>query len=106
MKSAIGMPVRRFVARRSKTHGRGVFATTLIPSGTRLIEYKGDIIDEAESERRYPDTAHTFLFGLEDGRIIDGILHGIAHVFIWIGDFSDASISIYIMDIVCNSIIL
>ena len=72
MKSATSKSARRFVARRSKTHGRGVFATTFIPAGSRLIEYKGDIIDEAESERRYPDTAHTFLFGLEDGRIIDG----------------------------------
>lgn len=72
MKSASSKPARRFVARRSKTHGRGVFATTPIPAGTRIIEYKGDIISEEESERRYPDSTHTFLFGLEDGRIIDG----------------------------------
>jgi len=38
--------------RRSKIHGRGVVATKDIPSDTRIIEYEGERITKAESERR------------------------------------------------------
>lgn len=38
--------------RRSPIHGRGVIATKDIPSGTRIIEYEGERITKAESERR------------------------------------------------------
>ena len=38
--------------RRSKIHGRGVIASKDIPSGTRIIEYQGERITKAESERR------------------------------------------------------
>ena len=38
--------------RRSKIHGRGVVATKDIPSGTRIIEYAGERITKAESDRR------------------------------------------------------
>jgi len=38
--------------RRSKIHGRGVIATKDIPSGTRIIEYAGERITKAESDRR------------------------------------------------------
>ena len=68
------LPSRRgskIVARRSGIHGRGVFATEAIPWGTRLIEYKGEIIDVDESLRRYPGT-HTFIFMLDKDRMIDG----------------------------------
>jgi uncharacterized protein len=66
---------RPFEVRRSKVHGRGVFATRDIPKGTRLIEYRGQIIDDDEADRRYPwvddEPHHTFLFSLSDGSIID-----------------------------------
>ena len=35
---------RRYIVRRSKIHGRGVFALTDIPKGTRLMEYLGERI--------------------------------------------------------------
>lgn len=38
--------------RRSKIHGRGMVATKDIPSGTRIIEYAGERITKAESDRR------------------------------------------------------
>jgi uncharacterized protein len=66
---------RPFEVRRSKVHGRGVFATRDIPRGTRLIEYRGEVIDEDEADRRYPwvddEPHHTFLFRLSDGSVID-----------------------------------
>jgi len=38
--------------RGSKIHGRGMFATTLILRGTRIIEYTGERITKAEGFRR------------------------------------------------------
>ena len=72
MHSATDKRARRIVTRRSGIHGKGVFATTSIPGGTRLIEYKGERISDAECERRYPGTTHTFLFMLDNSEVIDG----------------------------------
>ena len=72
MVSPAGKRVRRLVTRRSGIHGKGVFANIDIAKGTRLIEYKGERITDEESENRYPDTTHTFLFMLDSGEIIDG----------------------------------
>lgn len=36
----------------SAIHGRGVYARTTIPDGTRVIEYTGERITKAESQRR------------------------------------------------------
>jgi uncharacterized protein len=36
----------------SAIHGRGVYAAKLIPSGTRIVEYTGEIITKAEAARR------------------------------------------------------
>lgn len=38
--------------RGSGIHGRGVYATSFIPKGTRIIEYVGERIDKRESARR------------------------------------------------------
>jgi uncharacterized protein len=77
---------RPFEVRRSKVHGRGVFATRSIRKGTRLIEYIGEIIDEDEADRRYPwvddEPHHTFLFRLEDGSVIDAGPRGNAAKYI------------------------
>ena len=43
------------VLRQSGIHGRGVYARRHIPKGTRLIEYTGELIDNAEADRRYED---------------------------------------------------
>jgi hypothetical protein len=69
---------RRFVVRSSGIHGKGVFATTHIPAGTRLIEYKGKRLTEAQVDKRYAndDDPHTFLFALDDGVVIDATLGG------------------------------
>lgn len=67
--------MRRVVVRRSTVHGRGVFATKLLRTGERIFEYKGEVITWQSAIQRYEhrdDDAHTFLFGLSDGTVIDG----------------------------------
>ena len=66
------------VVRGSKIHGKGVFATRRIPKGSRIIEYKGRLITEAEADKRYGDdeSNHTFLFLLENDMVIDAYRDG------------------------------
>jgi hypothetical protein len=70
----------------SPVHGKGVFATRMIPAGSRIIEYRGERIDWAEAERRAAEKGgplnHTFFFSLHDGRVIDGGRRGNAARFI------------------------
>jgi len=70
----------RIVVRNSRVHGRGVFARVAIRKGERVLEYKGRRISEAAADERYPDDesrpAHTFLFLLEDGTVIDANVDG------------------------------
>ena len=59
----------------SGVHARGVYAAAFIPKGARIIEYTGRRIPESE----FPDDAdnpHTFLFGLDDGVVIDPEIGG------------------------------
>ncbi|HTS23390.1 MAG TPA: SET domain-containing protein-lysine N-methyltransferase [Casimicrobiaceae bacterium] len=66
---------RLYVVRKSGIHGRGVFALARLAKGSCIIEYKGrrasweEATARADSDPRNP--AHTFLFGLDDGRVID-----------------------------------
>ena len=64
---------RRFVVRNSGIHGKGVFATTRIPAGIRLVEYKGERLTDVQVDKRYAkdDNPHTFLFALDHGMVID-----------------------------------
>jgi SET domain-containing protein len=66
--------------RKSKIHGRGVFAARKIPKGTRIIEYKGKRITYTLACELYPDIegepTHTFLFELEDDLVIDAAQDG------------------------------
>jgi uncharacterized protein len=68
------------VLRRSPIQGRGVFARVDIPKGTRLIEYTGERISNAEADRRYEDELmgrhHTFLFILNSRTVIDAARGG------------------------------
>ena len=69
-----------YAVRRSAIHGRGVFATDVIRRGERIIEYKGQRATWDEAMER-PDSdpddpAHTFLFELDDGRVIDARVRG------------------------------
>ena len=70
----------RFVVRRSGIHGKGVFARRPIAEDETVIEYKGEIVSEAEIGRRYPEDReglnHTFVFGVEHDCNIDGGAQG------------------------------
>ena len=69
-----------YAVRTSAIHGRGVFATETIPRGDRIVEYKGqrtswdEAIERPDSDP--DDPAHTFLFELDDGRVIDARVRG------------------------------
>ena len=69
-----------YVVRDSGIHGRGVFATEDIRKGTVIVEYKGqrasweEALDRPDSDPE--DSAHTFLFQLDDGRVIDARVRG------------------------------
>lgn len=67
-----------YVVRSSDIHGRGVFAARRIRKGTRIVEYKGERIDNDEADRRYDETDmkrhHTFLFTLDPKTVIDGAI--------------------------------
>ena len=61
------------VVRPSRIHAVGVFATTFIPKGTRIVEYTGPRLTPEEADRLYDGEARTYLYGLEDGStVIDG----------------------------------
>lgn len=67
------MAERPFRVRHSPIHGKGVFATQAIAAGTELIDYAGQLISVEEANELYNDVdkGHTFLFSLDDDRIID-----------------------------------
>jgi uncharacterized protein len=71
---------RRIQMRVSNVHGRGVFATILLPKDSVIIEYKGEIIDWEEAIRRHPHDPnqpnHTFYFDTNNGLVIDGRVKG------------------------------
>lgn len=75
---SVRMP-SKVVARRSAIHGTGVFATTDIAKGERIIEYKGmrrTHEDVDHSDVGAAESGHTFLFTLNDEYVIDGDIDG------------------------------
>lgn len=71
--------MRRLTVRRSPIHGRGVFALCTLAAGERIIEYKGEVTSWRAAARRIMrsgEYGHTFVFGLSDGRVIDGSVGG------------------------------
>jgi SET domain-containing protein len=66
--------------RRSRVHGRGVFALRRIRKGTRIIEYLGDRVSHRQADVRYEhkdiSDNHTFLFIVDRGVVIDGGSNG------------------------------
>ena len=55
----------RIERRRSRISGWGVYAAQAIPKGTRIIEYKGQLVSQAEAtrrERRYLARRRIWLF--------------------------------------------
>ena len=71
---------KRYSVRGSAIHGRGVFATEPIRKGTVIVEYKGrraswdEALERPDSDP--DDSAHTFLFELDDGNVIDARVRG------------------------------
>ena len=69
--------------RQSDIHGSGVFAVEPIAAGTYIIEYFGELITDAEADRRAEENIritgiknHTFLFAVDDILCIDGSVGG------------------------------
>lgn len=66
--------------RQSAIQGRGGFAAQPIKKGTQIIEYVGERISQKEADRRYDDAGmkrhHTFLFSLDNGKVIDAAVKG------------------------------
>jgi hypothetical protein len=66
--------------RDSPIHGLGAFALQDIPKGTRIIEYTGEKISNAEADRRYDDEKmrhhHTFLFIVNTKECVDAAFNG------------------------------
>ena len=74
-----------FEVRRSKIHGRGVYATRRIRKGTRVVEYLGERITHDVADDRYEmkdDDGHTFLFVVNDEICIDAGVGGNAARYI------------------------
>ena len=55
------------VVRPSPIHSVGVYTTTPIRKGTRVVEYAGERITPEEADRRYDGASRTYLYGLDDG---------------------------------------
>jgi len=69
----------RISVRRSPIHGRGVFALCDIPAGTRILEYRGQVIAWRTAKSRHARTGadgHTYFFDRGDGTVIDGARGG------------------------------
>ena len=64
------------IIRSSDIHAAGCYTTTPIKNGTMVIEYTGPLITKDEGDTRYEGREYTYLFGMDDGRVIDG--HGMA----------------------------
>jgi SET domain-containing protein len=69
-----------FELRLSPIAGVGAFATRAIKKGTRIIEYTGERISNAEADRRYDEdkmkSHHTFLFTLNRRTVVDAAVGG------------------------------
>lgn len=67
---------------RSRIHRFGVFSAETIPSGRKVIEYRGERISRRESRRRYLRAAESsgnpllYLFRVDQRWVIDGAVGG------------------------------
>lgn len=64
------------IVRSSDIHAAGVYTTAPIKKDSQVVEYTGPIVTRERADELYEGRPYTYLFGLDDGRIIDG--HGIA----------------------------
>lgn len=65
----------KVTVRKSRIHGKGLFATEDIPWGTKIIEYKGELISDAVAEARIAQGADC-IFELGEDLNIDGARGG------------------------------
>lgn len=67
------IPENGLIACRSAIHRLGCYTTVPIRKGTRVVEYRGEILSVEEADERYSEQEETYLFGLSDGEhVIDG----------------------------------
>ena len=65
--------------RRSGIHGWGVYATDPIPEDTRIVEYKGELVTQAEGwrrEKRYLPRQRIWIFNIDDRWARDAAVGG------------------------------
>jgi len=65
----------KLLVKKSRLHGKGLFAAQEIPWGVKIIEYRGELITDAEAEQRIAAGADC-IFELSKGRNIDGAVQG------------------------------
>lgn len=65
----------KLLVKKSPLHGKGLFAAEEIPWGTRIIEYKGEVIPDDVAEARIAAGADC-IFELDANANIDGAVRG------------------------------
>ena len=58
------------IVRSSDIHAAGVYTTAPIKKDTQIVEYTGPIVSRERADELYEGRPYTYLFGLDDGRII------------------------------------
>ena len=67
-----GKVYEKFVfVKESDIHGKGIFISTKIPKGKKLLEIKGDVIGGDECERREEEEDNVYIFWNGDDCYID-----------------------------------
>jgi len=67
-----GKVYEKFVfVKESDIHGKGIFISTKVPKGKKLMEIKGDVIDGGECERREEEEDNVYIFWNGDDCYID-----------------------------------
>jgi SET domain-containing protein len=62
------------VVRPSRIHSVGVFTTTPIRKGKRVVEYVGPRLTADQADEMYTGAPRTYLYGIGDGKVvIDGV---------------------------------
>ena len=76
----LSSPASRLQVRRSGVHGQGVYATSPVRKGAKIIEYTGRQLPWKEAidlpPHRPDDPYHTFFFSLDNGNVIDAGVDG------------------------------
>src|SRR5215472_1699884 len=61
------------IIRSSSLHGAGVYTTSFVAEGTRILEYTGPRVRAKQTDGLYAGCEVTYLYGLDDGKtVIDG----------------------------------